>query len=114
MYPLIVIINNLKKINLEIKIFTFLKIILVFNDASCWYDLWMFPDFILKEFNTLLYNFSNTHFSRWISHINAYSYFTHFKTNKLFKKSRIMFNIQFKTIYYFSISTFLFIVDQLS
>ena len=71
MYPLIVIINNLKKINLEIKIFTFFKNgifgILMMHLVGMTYGC--FQILYSKEFNTLLYNFSKYSFSKIGFHI---------------------------------------------
>ena len=71
MYPLIVIINNLKKINIEIKIFTFFKNgifgILMMHLVGMTYGC--FQILYSKEFNTLLYNFSKYSFSKIGFHI---------------------------------------------
>ncbi len=71
MYPLIVIINNLKKFNLEIKIFSFFKNgifgILMMHLVGMTYG--SFQILYLREFNTLLYNFSKYSFSKIGFHI---------------------------------------------
>ena len=71
MYPLIVIINNLKKFNLEIKIFSFFKNgifgILMMHLVGMTYG--SFQILYLREFNTILYNFSKYSLSKIGFHI---------------------------------------------